>query len=829
MTVTTAQQHKHKPLHKDTHTCYHCGEDCPPSPVLSQEKHFCCEGCKTVFEILNTNDLCQFYQIDEQAAFSLRNQSSTSYGYLDDPKVQDKLLDFTDGKSSRVHFLLPQIHCASCIWLLEKLYQILPGVYSSKVHFSQKKIHIHYDEEETNLRAIVELLANLGYAPAINLNNLEEQDKPKIDRGFYYKLGYAGFAFGNIMLLSFPEYLGLNLHQDQFFFKLFGYLNILLVLPVIFFSGIDYLRSAWVGLKHQELNIDVPISIGILALFGRSVFEIISHTGAGYLDSLSGLVLFLLIGKWFQQKTYHQIAFDRDYRSYFPIAANLSKNGIIKTITLDQLVVGDLIVVKNQELIPADAIIKSGVAKIDYSFVTGESDPIAIPLGEKVFAGGRQVGTDIELTLVKKVSHSYLTQLWNDKIFDKKQDTKASTLALKVGKYFTIFILSVALATLFYWLPKDTSIAFNAFTAVLIIACPCAVALAIPFIFGNVLTILAKQQFFLKNTNVIEALSSVDAVVMDKTGTLTTRKKNNIAFLGKTLNSLEVWMLKEACGPSNHPKSQAILQYLEDHYEAGDQYGLKVRGWQEVIGKGVETDIGHHKVKVGAAHFMDSAINDKQKQEGVYIQFNGQIRGQFLIQQPIRDGLAPLIDYFKQLGPIHLLSGDNERERSYFTPYFEENNLHFRQSPKDKLQFIKELQKEDKVLMLGDGLNDAGALQQSDVGIVITENTNNFTPASDAILAAQSFKQLPDLIQFTKKSIRLVYGAYAFALLYNFIGLSFAVQGELSPIVAAILMPLSSISIALYGTLSTQFMGWRIFDSPATEATRIKNRASVVT
>ncbi|MEO0340238.1 MAG: HAD-IC family P-type ATPase, partial [Bacteroidota bacterium] len=677
--------------------------------------------------------------------------------------------------------------------------------------FSQKKIHIHYDEGQTSLRAIVELLTNLGYAPAINLNNLEEKEKPKVDRNFYYKLGYAGFAFGNIMLLSFPEYLGLNLHQDQFFFKLFGYLNILLAIPVILFSGIDYLRSAWVGLRHKELNIDVPITIGVLALFGRSVYEILSHTGAGYLDSLSGLILFLLIGKWFQQKTYHQIAFDRDYRSYFPIAANLLKGGILKTITLDQLNVGDIIVVKNQELIPADAILKSGAAKIDYSFVTGESEPVQMPIGEKVFAGGRQVGTDIELTLVKKVSHSYLTQLWNDKIFDKEQETRASALALKVGKYFTIFILSVALATLLYWLPKDSAIAFNAFTAVLIIACPCAVALAIPFIFGNVLTVLAKQQFYLKNTNVIEALSGIGTVVMDKTGTLTTRKKNKIEFIGKGLNSLEAWMIKQACGASNHPKSQAILQYIEQQEDWNDGYGLKVHDWQEISGKGIHTSIGHHNIKVGAAHFMDNSIIDDQAQEGVYIQINGQIRGKFLIQQHIRDGLGELIDYFKKIGPIHLLSGDNERERSFFTPYFDDKNLHFRQSPQDKLEFIKGLQEEEKVLMLGDGLNDAGALQQSDIGIVITENTNNFTPASDAILAAQSFRKLPKMIDFTKRSIRLVYGAYAFALAYNFIGLSFAVQGALSPIVAAILMPLSSISIALYGTLSTQYLGWKTF------------------
>ena len=283
--------------------CYHCGEPCEEVEVRLEDKVFCCEGCKTVFEILNDNGLCRYYDLDENAGISLKGKAQEEYAFLNDPDVREKIIDFSDAHRTRVTFFMPQIHCASCIWLLENLYKLSPGVLASTVNFVKKEAYITFSEEEVSLRRVVELLASIGYAPAINLSNLDQADKPLTDRSFYYKLGIAGFAFGNIMLLSFPEYLGLDQGTDAYFVRVFGYLNILLALPVVFYSGRDYLQSAWLGLQQRMLNIDVPISIGILTLFGRSVFEILTHTGAGYLDSLAGLVFFLLIGKWFQQRT----------------------------------------------------------------------------------------------------------------------------------------------------------------------------------------------------------------------------------------------------------------------------------------------------------------------------------------------------------------------------------------------------------------------------------------------------------------------------------------------------------------------------------------------
>ena len=785
-------------------SCYHCGEPCQNTEIFLEEKEFCCEGCKMVYEILHEHDLCRYYQIDDNAGISLKGRRLEHYAYLDDPEVREKLLQYTDGEQSQVRFYLPQIHCASCIWLLENLYRLNEGVSRSEVNFTRKEVRISYLESQTSLRKVVELLSSIGYAPAINLGDVEKPREKAVSKRLYFQLGVAGFAFGNIMLLSFPEYLGLKGEEDQFFQRLFGYANILLAIPVLFFSGWDYIRSAALSLRHGHFNMDVPISLGILALFGRSVVDILMSGGAGFMDSLAGLVFFLLIGKWFQQKTFYHLAFDRDYRSYFPIAALVRDGHEERSVPVQKLEPGQTIIVRNGELIPADGLLLKGAARIDYSFVTGEAEPLAKQVGEKLFAGGRQMGERIELTLTKKVSQSYLTQLWNDAAFHKDGDFAAKRLADRVGRYFTFVILLISAVTLAYWIPRDGTIAFNAFTAVLIVACPCAVALAIPFTFGNSIRILAHNRFFLKNVFVLEALRSVQAIVFDKTGTLTGIQQAGIKYLGEPLSSQERKAVQSLVRQSAHPASRQIDHWLGDTGEPSD-----VTDFEEITGKGVRGLVLGKRLKVGSGSFVQAPVSQG---EGVFVEIDGKLLGRFETGNQYRNGLWEVMRDLKSKFQLYLLSGDNDRERERLEALFDDTKvLHFNQSPADKLNFVKELQAKGlKVCMIGDGLNDAGALRQSDVGIVLTENTNNFTPASDAILHAGQFDRLPDLLDFSRKNINLVYGAYGFAVVYNIIGLSFAVQGALSPVVAAILMPASSISMVFFGVLSSNWLAGRL-------------------
>ncbi len=787
--------------------CAHCGEPCPTDDIALGDKHFCCQGCKMVYEILNENDLCRYYELDEKAGISLRGRRLEQYGYLDEPDIREQLLDFTDGRRSDVHFYLPQIHCASCIWLLENLYRLHEGIERSVVNFPRKEVSLTFDESQISLRQVAELLASIGYAPLIQLSDLKDknEERPVVDRSLYFQLGVAGFAFGNVMLLSFPEYLGLSDEAvNPLFVQWVGWLNIALSSLVVFYSGRDYLRSAWMELKHGHLNMDAPISLGILALYGRSLYEILTHTGAGYLDSLAGLLFFLLVGKWFQQRTYYRLSFDRDYRSYFPIAASVKEGEEEYSLSANKLEPGMTIVLRHGELIPADGILLRGDAQIDYSFVTGESEPVQKHTGDKLYAGGRQIGSTIEMTLTKKVSQSYLTSLWNEKAFDKEQESKTKHLADRIATYFTFTVLTLAFLTLAYWLPRDMSLAFNAFTAVLIVACPCAVALSVPFTFGNSLRLLAKKGFFLKNVHVLEQMSAVTAIVFDKTGTLTSREDAEVHFEGeKPLDEEAKKWLRSLSLQSVHPVSRQVNRWL------GRGPLAKVRDFEELTGLGIKGEVEGHRIRLGSAEFL--GVSGGKQARGLYAEVDGELIGHFVLENRLRPDLGKVLRKLKEKYKLYMLSGDDERERGKLEPLFGEGaELYFRQQPEDKLRFVEALQaRGEKVLMLGDGLNDAGALKQSDVGIVLADDTNNFTPASDGIMDAGLLGQLPDFLRFAEQNLRLVYGAYLLALVYNIVGLSFAMRALLTPVIAAILMPASSVSIVLFGVLSSSFLAYK--------------------
>lgn len=789
--------------------CTHCGQACGNEPVMAAAKPFCCEGCKMVYALLTENGLGQYYTLQEQPGITTLSGNKNDFTWLDEPDIRQQLLDFQEGGVSKITLHLPQIHCASCIWLLENLYKLEPAILQSKVNFLKREAQITFDSDQLSLRKLVELLDRIGYLPKLTYDNLGEQKETAVDRSLYYRIGVAGFAFGNIMLMSFPEYLGLT---DPFIQHWLALFNVVLSIPVLFYSGNLYWRSAFAGLRQKHLNIDVPISIGMFALFGQSLFEIFSQTGSGYLDSLAGLVFFMLVGRWFQQKTYNHLSFERDYKSYFPVAATvLDASDQERSVSLQQLKVGDRLRIRHQELIPADGLLSAGEGKIDYSFVTGEAEPIPKQTGDLLYAGGKQMGDSIEVVLTKPVAQSYLTELWNDDAFEKKTKKGAEILADKVGKYFTIGILVVAFFTLAYWLPKDTAIAWNSFTAVLIVACPCAVALAIPFTLGNALRWLGKYGFYLKNTTTIEHLAQADTVVFDKTGTLTTGEKPLISFewadgFGDSVWNDESAAIHRLVNESTHPLSRIIDVHLQEQVGFGAVGKPVLLSYAEFAGKGIQGNLNGHTYKLGSAMWLNQLVaSDDRIGSRVFVTKDDQPLGSFFIQHGYREGLNTVLSHWAQTANLHLISGDNASEAAVLAPYFPQGaELKFDQKPKDKLDYIRQLQSADKqVVMVGDGLNDAGALQQSNVGIVIAESSNNFTPACDAILEANLFERLPDLLRYVRASRTLVYWAFAIALCYNLTGLSFAVQGLLSPVIAAILMPLSSITIAVFGVVST--------------------------
>lgn len=775
--------------------CYHCGNDCRGEEFHYDERDFCCIGCQSVYTILAENQLCNYYSYNSNPG-KTQNGNNSHYDYLDEPKIAASLLDYSDENISIVTFYIPAIHCSSCLWLLEHLYKINPSIVNSRIDFLKKQVVINFKHKELTLRGLVEMLDSIGYEPLISLQDVVKKQNKISDRDLIKKIAVAGFCFGNVMLLSFPEYFGMAAFEQQFK-NFFGWLNLIFAVPVVFYSGRDYFISAWKNLSNKVLNLDFPLALGIAIMFVRSIYDIMSGSGAGFVDTLCGLVFFLLIGKWVQKRTYHHLSFERDYRSYFPVAVTLITDLGEKPIPMDELKVGDRILIRNNEIIPADAILMKGDAVLDFSFVTGESTPIQKVLGEVIYAGGRQVNEAIELEIIKPVSQSYLTSLWNNEAFEDKR-RKIDTFSDTVSKYFSVVLLLIALGSASFWmLNNDHAKAWQAFTAVLIIACPCALALSSPFTLSAVLSIFDKNKFYLKNTAVVEQMAKIDTLVFDKTGTITAPEGFKVNFEGN-LSYEEQCLISSLARNSGHPLSRALVKWINisEYFTVSD--------YKEIPGKGIEGKINRKLIRIGSASFID--IKTEKRDSGtVYIQIDGCYAGNFSFRQSWRKGLKEL---FTQLGSnfnMHLLSGDQDSEREFLLPAFPwEEQMHFSQSPQNKLDYIQNLQEmKHKVMMLGDGLNDAGALKQSELGIAVTDNINNFSPGCDAILDGISFQKLPNFIQQAKDAVKVIHISFTISLVYNLVGLFFAIQGTLSPLFAAILMPLSTVTIISFTSIAT--------------------------
>lgn len=773
-------------------TCFHCHDTLPPDPIPFDNKSFCCNGCKSVYELLSAHELGAFYAQPDSGGQRPNTTSQEQFAFLDEPALRQQLIDFEEGDLVRLTLHLPQIHCASCIYLLEHLHKINPGIVQSSVHFTRREATITLHTEQIKLSELAQLLSKIGYQP--NFNRKEERAATWSKR-LLLQLGMAGFAFGSIMLWSFPEYLGLD---DTYlgFRNLSAYLSLAVSIPVLFFSASDYFRSAFGAIRTRTMNLDVPIVLGIIALYTRSTVAIFSGEGPGYMDSFAAFIFFLLIGKWFQGKTYQWLSFDRDFRSYFPVAVIKLDGETENLCPIEELQTDDRIRVRNEEIVPCDSILSTDKVTVDYSFVTGEADWVEKQRGDLIYAGGKIIGNSAVLKVHKITSRSALTQLWNDQhrsasqpSFQGRQD--------RISRYFITTVILIAVIASIVWIFIAPSEIPEIVTAVLIVACPCALALSVPFVYGNMLRKLGRSGMYLRNTLMIERIQQCDSIVFDKTGTLTKQDEKDVEYTGTPLSETEKQYILFATRNAHHPYAQAIHHSLSGHVE-------NATFTEEVIeypGQGIAMG---DRIRIGNAAFV-SLPADSPNESTSYVAINGEVKGRFIFRSSIRPGMDSLIAELGKNLSIHVISGDKPRDLEQLKQFFpEETVFKFEQQPLDKKNYVSELQeKGHRVIMIGDGLNDAGALNEAFAGIALSENLVRFTPSSDVILRAENLRYFNTYYRYMLHGKNYLKWCFAFSLVYNLTGIGFAVSGQLTPLVATILMPMSSITVVSLATILT--------------------------
>lgn len=759
----------------------HCGQ---PSvdPVIAESKVFCCNGCLRVHELLN----------DVSCPAPPAHGPLKSYAYLDLPGEKDRFIRRDAEGHAQVVFFLPDMSCASCVQFLELLHKKHAGILRSEVNFPRKEVRIRFDDTKIGLGAVAEILDASGYPPELRTGTERKRRSDKL----VTKIGVAGFAFGNIMLMSFPEYLGAEALEEEFR-EVFGWMNLLFSIPVVAYSGRSYLVSAWKALRNRTVNIDVPITIGIVALFARSSWEVATGFGSGYFDSLAGLIFFLLLGKWYQNRTYGALSYERDYKSYFPIAVERIVDNTASFVSIGELQAGDEIIIHHKEIIPADCTLIKGDGRIDYSFVTGEAEPVKVAIGSTIQAGGRQTGASIHAIVMQPVEQSKLTRLWNSEAFQKDAKRSIEDPVNRVSKYFTYAVMTIALSAFAYWYPKDQTIAWNALAATLIVACPCALALTIPFTFGSVMRLMGKSGIYLKNASVIEVMARLQSIVFDKTGTLTRSDDYSVHWFGRELTASEREALGQLAAQSAHPLSRALAKGV-------NAFASEVLDFEEHTGKGISGRINGAKLQLGSRSFTGAPANAEGGAQ-VHATRNGEYLGFFAFEKPVRDGLDLELQALGKHFDLHLLSGDNDSDRERFGRYFDHDRMHFNQQPEDKMRYATALHNRGYVAMVGDGLNDAGALKAADFGVAVVDDLYAFSPACDAILHAGALRRFDALLAYARSAMKIVRQSFIVSFVYNAIGLSFAVQGLLTPLVAAILMPLSSVTVVVFTVAAAHY------------------------
>ena len=792
--------------------CRHCGDECGAGSVVCASGAFCCRGCESVFSILTSYGLDTFYSLDPLPGVSQKDaaqRDSARFAALDDPAVASRLITFDDGRVARMTLSIPAIHCASCVWLLEQLWRFEPGVVRTEVDLLRRAVRVDFASGKTTPRRIAEAIASLGYEPAITPEEGRLTQPPAVRR-LYLQLGVAGFAFGNIMLFSIPRYVN-GAPLDGGFQRLFDVLNVLFAIPVLLFSASDYFRTAWRAVRTGVMALEIPVALGLAVLFGRSVVDIATSRSEGFMDSFAGLVFFLLIGRLFQQKVFDRIAFDRTFRSFLPLSVQAERAGGPTSVPIEQLRSGDRIRVRPQEIVPADSTVLDQAGIVDYAFITGEQTPVAVEAGALVRAGGRILGRAVRLQVRREVSNSQLAGLWTNQVFRKPKVHWLSDVTARFGAWFTVGAIGLAAAGALAWWP-DAAQSASVATAVLIIACPCALTLSAPVTLGTAMGLLGIRGLYLKNPAVVLDLSRIDTVAFDKTGTLTTADAQD-SVVPHGLSTAALRLVQRLAAESVHPTSRAIAAGIQSfvgstatpQHESTSTLPAINSLWEDV-GCGITGIVAGQRVAIGTASFVaaQSGRGVLGPADVTFVAAGGEW-GWIRMSPAARAGVERAAEALSAAHELSLISGDHDGERSRWQRLFG-RRMHFRLTPDDKLAFVRTAQARGRhVLMVGDGLNDAGALAAADVGMAVSDLTACMTPACDAVISGQRLADLPTFLAYARRAQQVVIACFTVSIIYNVVGLTMALAGGLTPLAAAILMPVSSLTVV---GISSGAMRW---------------------
>lgn len=800
-------------------TCFHCGQAIPEAdlvlkPIQNKEQSFCCNGCASVCEVIHEAGMESFYRrTPDGELLSPPPPPTKDIEFFDYDEVQQQFVgDLVDKRE--ITLMSDAIHCAACVWLIEHTMAKMDGLLLARVNFTNKQIKIRWDNSRVKLSEIIIKLNSIGYDATPYDASTSEQAYRKANRELLYRLGFAGFAWMNVMWFAVALYTGAE--DDPEFRQYFHWLSFLIATVTLAYSGQPFLKGAWTSIKARTVGMDVSISLGMLTTYFYSVWVTVQpgHTGDVYFETLIDFMFLLLIGRYLEAISKNKaIDASRRLMELQPkIARKLAadEEQIVPVRTLQK---GDVIIVKPGEKIPVDGIVIKGESRINESMLSGEAREISKQVNDSVAAGTINVDGLLQVKVSSILQDTQLGKIVH--MVEEAQGSKApiQCTADKIMPYFVSATMSLAVASFVFWFfNADIETAIITATAVLIITCPCAFGLATPMAIAVASGVSARNGILVKNGTVLESLHSIDHFVFDKTGTLTKGEmhiasENYIEGVDKEALLKSVASIEKL---SEHSLGRAISETVKQ------KLSLTANDWQDVsnfkiiAGKGVQGEIDGQLFQIGTAGWLESLdielpielVKQAQQQAGlgqtaVWISQQSEVKGVLYLEDEIRDDAKELITRLKAKGKkVTLLSGDLNVVANRVAQQLGGMEVIAEVLPDDKNEVIQQIQKNGHtVAMIGDGVNDAPALVRANVGIALGSGTDVSMESADIVLMNNEILAVDTAVELSARTLKTIKQNIASSIAYNIIMVPLAVSGMLTPLIASITMPLSSLVV----------------------------------
>ena len=796
--------------------CNHCHLSFDEKIMIKEnDLNFCCGGCQSVYHILKSENLDSFYEkLGNKTIKAPLQVSNDDLSKFDSENFLNSYTTITKDGFVQIDLILEGIHCAACVWLNEKVLYDTKGVIEANINFTTNKARVVFNSDILKLSDIIKKIRSVGYNAYAYDSSIADKEASKAKQDYFVRIMVAVVCTMNIMMLSVAKYTGFFTGMSIEVKNMIHLAEFILTTPVLFFSGFVFYKGAYFGLKNRIVNMDLLVSSGATMTYVYSLFVLFGAKGESYFDSVAMIITFVLVGKYLEVIGKKSAIDTLDkIKSTLPLEAIVVKDGKKETKALNLVQVGDLIELKIGEKVPVDGKIISGNASFDESSLTGESIPVYKKTGDNIFSGTVILDSTILFEVVKDFKNSTFSSivtLLEDSLNSKP---KIQTLANKISRRFSLIILSIAFITFLVWYYFGLDLGFyfegvNQFErsfitaiSVVVIACPCALALATPMASLVGISELAKKSLLFKEAKFIETIANATTVVFDKTGTLTKGELevSFVEFFNKDERSIN--LLYSLLDSSNHPVSIAVKRYIKENFEVSN---VSLEDIKNIEAKGLSARYENIEILGGNEALLkefDVKINIHLNSKFTQYLFciDKKIVANFELKDELKDDAKELIEYLKEQNiESIMLTGDNNFVASSIAKELEISNYKANLTPKDKADFIKDLKNSGKtVVMVGDGVNDSVALASSDVAIAMGNSADISMMVSDVVMLNSKLKSLKDAFIISKKTYKHIKQNLAFSLIYNTITIPIAAAGFIIPLFAALSMSLSSLVVVL--------------------------------